>query len=91
MTDDDYRALQRRAQGAAALLDNPAWQEAYADVTSAVVSEWSNAAWSAPSLREQKFAEMRGLQMVRDRLQKWISDAKFEAAEREKRRLRRAA
>lgn len=84
MTDEQYHELQRQGRAAKALLDSDAWIEAVAEVTAAVQGEWASAAWSAPSLREQKFAEIKGLALVHDRLSKWISDAKYEADRREK-------
>lgn len=88
MTDDEYRELQARAMGARALLDSDMWQAAFVATEQAVIAEWRNVPWTAPSLREQKYAEIKGLQAVRDRLQGWIDTAKFEAAAREKQRLR---
>lgn len=91
MSDEAFDALSRQAEAAAALLEHPAYQAAVAACEAQIAAEWAQVAWSAPSLREQKFAEVKGLQLVRDRLNKWISDAKFEAEAREKRRLRRVA
>ena len=85
MTDDEYHAAQQRARACKALMEDPAWVAAYEAVHAAVLADWSNAAWGVPEVREQKFAEMKGLQMVRDRMTGWINDAKFEFDRREKR------
>lgn len=90
MTDEDYHDLQRKARAASALLESETWVEVVAEVSAAITEEWQGASWSAPSLREQKFAEMKGLKLVVDRLEKWISEAKYEDGLREK-RLRRIA
>lgn len=88
MTDEQYADLQRNARAAAALLGSETWAEAVAAVSRGITDEWQGIAWSAPSLREQKFAEMKGLKLVVDRLEGWIKDAKYEAELREKRRNR---
>ncbi len=88
MTDDEFRDLQKKALSAAELMESPAWLSAVAAVQAEVVADWSSAPWTAPSVREQKYAEIKGLQLVQDRLRKWINDSRYEAAERDKRRLR---
>ena len=90
MTDEEYRELQGKALAAAALLESDTWRAAHDAVCAAIFAEWAAASWGAPSIREQKYAEIKGLHMVRDRLQGWINESRFEHDAREKRRLRAA-
>lgn len=88
MTDEDYAALQRLAQSAKALTESEAWGVVQAELKAEISAEWAQTTWDAPATREQRFAELKGLEMLQLRLQAWIGNAKYEAAARDKRRRR---
>lgn len=76
MTDDDYADLQRRGQGAKALLESEAWQAAYEEARRDLANNWMASDWQAN--RAAMFAEVKALDRVKARLQEWVSNAKFE-------------
>lgn len=86
MTEDEYREKQARGQAARALLDHETFNAAFDAVSADLIGEWTSTAPGSVSLREEKHAEVRGLQRLKTRLQGWVDDAQFSAVTLEKQR-----
>lgn len=86
MTDEEYRQKQAMGQAALALLEHETFNAVFDAVIADLTAEWVKTSPTAPSLREQKYAEVRGLLSLKARLQGWVDDAKFSAVTLEKQR-----
>lgn len=84
MTEDDFRALQRRGQGARALLESEEAQACFAEVEAALMRAWADTTPWRRRKRELLYAELRGLRALRARLTAIAQDADYEKRRREK-------
>lgn len=88
MTEDEYRAIQRRGQAAKAMLDNEDFQSVMEAVTEDAIATWMNADAADVATREDTHAEIRAAKAIRLKLKTWVDDAQFEAATLEKKQRR---
>lgn len=86
MTEEQYAEIQRRGRGALGLLEGEEWREVTANLRAEIHAEWAATALANAEGREQRFAELKGLEAIEQRLAAWVDNAKYEAAQREKRR-----
>jgi hypothetical protein len=83
-------SIHERAERAKALLADPTFQEALADLTDGTITQWRATASGSAMLREQLAAEVRALDSIKAKLQGWIDAATFEDRKVERIERRRA-
>lgn len=86
MTDDEYRDLQRRGQGARAVIDSEEGKACFAEVEADLMRQWADTRPWRPRRREQLYAELRGLRQVKARLCEIAQTADYEFKRRQKQR-----
>jgi hypothetical protein len=86
VTDEEYGEIQRRGQGAKALLESEDFGLVYKHLTARLMDEWAQTAPGAQMLREERYSEIRGLRQLKTRLQALVDEADYEFRQREKRR-----
>ena len=78
MTEEEFRALQRRGEGARAILESEEAQACFAEVEAALMRAWADTRPWRGRKREQFYAEMRGLRALKARLTAVAQDARYE-------------
>lgn len=84
MTEEDFRALQRRGQGARAILDSEEAAACFAEVEASLMRQWADMSPWRSRKREHLYAELRGLRALRARLAAVAQDADYELKRRRK-------
>ena len=86
MTDDEYRDLQRRGQGANAILTSEEALACFGEVEADLVRQWAESRPWAGKRRERLFYELRSLRALKARLQAVAQQADYEFKRRKKQR-----
>jgi len=77
LTDDEITAVYQRGADAQALLDNAGVMDGLHRMSERIISDWRNAARSAPTLRDEQHAQVAAIDALVSLWKRDVDDASF--------------
>jgi len=77
LTDDEIAAVYQRGADAQALLDNAGVMDSLHRMSERIISDWRNAARSAPTLRDEQHAQVAAIDALVSLWKRDVDDASF--------------
>ena len=84
LTDDEAQAVLDRGRDAQALLDNAGVMDGLRRMSERIISDWRNAARSAPTLRDEQHAQVAAIDALVSLWKRDVDDAAFLRAQQAK-------